>query len=107
MSGWHHGKHGKIHFVKEATFLNVINENVTVDFTQILGVLSQDGIMRFININTCKLLFDIGSADSRLSNVSVSPSGRHIVAVVDSGNMHVYSVQALTSELNKVNEYVV
>ena len=106
-TGWHHGKHGKINFVKEATFLNVINENVAVDFTQILGVLSQDGIMRFININTCKLLFDIGSADSRISNVSVSPSGRHIVAVVDSGNMHVYSVQALTSELNKVNEYVV
>ena len=105
MSGWHHGKQGKIHFVKEPTFLNVINENVTVDFTQILGVLSQDGIMRFVNINTCKLLFDIGSADSRISNVSVSPSGRHIVAVVDSGNMHVYSVQALTSELNKVNEY--
>ncbi len=59
--------------------------------------------MRFIDINSCKLLFDIGTADRRISSVSVSPSGRHIVAVVDSGNMHVYSVHALTSELNKVS----
>ncbi len=76
---------------------------VTVSvFVQVLGVLSQDGIMRFININTCKLLFDIGTLDSRISNVAVSPSGRYIVAVLDSGNMHLYNVQALTSELNKV-----
>ena len=28
---------------------------------QTLGVLSQDGVMRFVNIHTCKLLFHLGS----------------------------------------------
>ena len=69
---------------------------------QVLGVLGQDGIMRFINVTTCKLLFDVGSLDQRINNVSISNTGRHIVAVMDSGNVHVYSVQALTQELNKV-----
>jgi len=30
---------------------------------QVLGVLAQDGIMRFINVHSCKLLFQVGSHD--------------------------------------------
>ena len=94
-------KYFDFYFLAHNLYVNVFH-NETLKIIQVLGVLSQDGIMRFININTCKLLFDIGSADDRISNVAISSSGRHIVAVIDSGNMHVYSVQALTSELNKV-----
>ena len=71
-------------------------------FLQILGVLCQDGIMRFINIHTCKLIFDIGSHDVRITNVSLGPTGRHVVCVLDTGDIRVYSVQALTQEVNKV-----
>uniref|UniRef100_A0A8C7YUJ1 Uncharacterized protein n=1 Tax=Oryzias sinensis TaxID=183150 RepID=A0A8C7YUJ1_9TELE len=46
--------------------------------SQTLGVLSQDGMMRFINIHTCKLLFHIGSHGEAITAVAVNPSGRHI-----------------------------
>lgn len=35
-------------------------------FYQTLGVLSQDGLLRFIDIHACKQLFDIGGADEVL-----------------------------------------
>ncbi|XP_041376206.1 TBC1 domain family member 31-like [Gigantopelta aegis] len=81
--------------------LDFIPDNFQCGADQVLGVLCQDGLMRFINTDTCKLLFDIGTVDNRISNVSVSPSGRHIVAVMDDGNVHVYSVLALSAELSK------
>uniref|UniRef100_A0A8C4DQ83 TBC1 domain family member 31 n=1 Tax=Dicentrarchus labrax TaxID=13489 RepID=A0A8C4DQ83_DICLA len=69
--------------------------------SQTLGVLSQDGVMRFINIHTCKLLFHMGSHDDAITTVAVSPNGRHVVAIMDNGSINVYSVQSLTQELNK------
>uniref|UniRef100_UPI0037E9B930 TBC1 domain family member 31 n=1 Tax=Semicossyphus pulcher TaxID=241346 RepID=UPI0037E9B930 len=69
--------------------------------SQTLGVLSQDGVMRFINIHTCKLLFQMGSHDDAITAVTVSPNGRHVVAIMDNGSINVYSVQSLTQELNK------
>ncbi|XP_037641622.1 TBC1 domain family member 31 isoform X2 [Sebastes umbrosus] len=70
--------------------------------SQTLGVLSQDGVMRFINIHTCKLLFHMGSHDDAITTVTVSSNGRHVVAIMDNGSINVYSVQSLTQELNKV-----
>ena len=35
-------------------------------FYQTLGVLSQDGLLRFIDIHACKQLFEIGGADEVL-----------------------------------------
>ncbi|XP_068426711.1 TBC1 domain family member 31 [Clinocottus analis] len=69
--------------------------------SQTLGVLSQDGVMRFINVHTCKLIFHMGSHEDAITTVTVSPNGRHVVAVMDNGSINVYSVQSLTQELNK------
>ncbi|XP_068592005.1 TBC1 domain family member 31 [Cebidichthys violaceus] len=69
--------------------------------SQTLGVLSQDGVLRFINIHTCKLLFHMGSHEDAITTVTVSPNGRHVVAIMDNGSINVYSVQSLTQELNK------
>uniref|UniRef100_A0A673A1J7 TBC1 domain family member 31 n=1 Tax=Sphaeramia orbicularis TaxID=375764 RepID=A0A673A1J7_9TELE len=70
--------------------------------SQTLGILSQDGVMRFINIHTCKLLFHIGSHDNAITSVAVGPNGRHVAAIMDNGSINIYSVQSLTEELNKV-----
>ncbi|XP_077431909.1 TBC1 domain family member 31 [Vanacampus margaritifer] len=70
--------------------------------SQTLGVLGQDGIMRFINIHTSKLLFHVGSHNNAISSVTISPPGRHVVAILDDGSISVYSVQSLTEDLNKV-----
>ncbi|KAG9328168.1 hypothetical protein JZ751_016158 [Albula glossodonta] len=72
--------------------------------SQTLGVLSQDGIMRFIDIQTCKLLFDIGTLDDAITSTAISPNGHHVVTVMDSGGLNIYSVQALTQEINKTSE---
>lgn len=69
---------------------------------QILGVLSQDGLMRFINTHTCKQLFKVGSHDDAINSAAVCPKGRHLVAVMDCGALRVYNVQALAQEINKV-----
>ncbi|XP_063055000.1 TBC1 domain family member 31 isoform X2 [Engraulis encrasicolus] len=69
--------------------------------SQILGVLSQDGTMRFINIQSFKQLFQIGSMDEAITSVAICPKGRHIVAIMDSGALNIYSVQGLTQEVNK------
>lgn len=68
---------------------------------QTLGVLSQDGVMRFINIHTCKLLFQIGCPDNAITTVTVGPDGRHVVAIMDNGGINIYSVQSLTEELHQ------
>lgn len=73
---------------------------------QILGVLSQDGLMRFINIQTCKQLFEIGSHDDAITSAAVCPKGRSIVAVMDDGALRVYNIQALTQEINKVEKTI-
>ncbi|KAL5021911.1 hypothetical protein ScPMuIL_001066 [Solemya velum] len=88
----------KVTSVKQLQFLS---DNFDGGSSQVLGVLCQDGIMRFINVNTCKLLFDIGSLDNRILNVSVSPNGRHVTGVMEDGNLHIYNVHAISSELNK------
>ncbi len=44
----------------------------------------------------------MGSHDDAITTVTVSPNGRHIVAIMDNGSINVYSVQSLTQELNKV-----
>lgn len=58
--------------------------------------------MRFINIQTFKLLFHLGSCENAISTVAVSPNGRHMAAVMDSGSINVYSIHSLTQEFNKV-----
>ncbi|XP_072051869.1 TBC1 domain family member 31-like [Amphiura filiformis] len=88
----------KVRAVKQLEFLS---ESFDGGSSKIVGALSQDGIMRFINLNTCKLLFDIGSLDDRISSVAVSPTGRHVTAVVESGCVNVYSIPALMADFNK------
>ncbi|XP_077865316.1 TBC1 domain family member 31-like [Saccoglossus kowalevskii] len=88
----------KVKVVKQLEFLP---ESFDGGSSQVVGVLSQDGIMRFVNVNTCKLLFDIGTLDDRIHHVTVSSHGRFIVAVTESGKTNIYSAQALTAELNK------
>nr|XP_038934720.1 TBC1 domain family member 31 isoform X4 [Rattus norvegicus] len=57
--------------------------------------------MRFVNIQTCKLLFQIGTVEEGVSSSVISPHGRYITAIMENGSLNVYSVQALTQEINK------
>ncbi|KAM4687302.1 TBC1 domain family member 31 [Discoglossus pictus] len=87
----------KVRSIRQLEFLP---DNFDGGSSQVLGVLSQDGIMRFINIQTCKLVFDIGSHDDGIVTSSVSPNGRYISSVMENGSLNIYNVQALTKETN-------
>uniref|UniRef100_A0A8C8R4Z7 TBC1 domain family member 31 n=1 Tax=Pelusios castaneus TaxID=367368 RepID=A0A8C8R4Z7_9SAUR len=87
--------------VRAVRHLEFLPDSFDGGSNQVLGVLSQDNIMRFINIQTCKLLFDIGSQEEGISTATISPNGRFIAAVMENGSLNIYSVQALTQEVNK------
>ncbi|XP_025249257.1 TBC1 domain family member 31 isoform X9 [Theropithecus gelada] len=87
--------------VRAIRHLEFLPDSFDAGSNQVLGVLSQDGIMRFINIQTCKLLFEIGSLDEGISSSVISPHGRYIACIMENGSLNIYSVQALTQEINK------
>ncbi|XP_078209373.1 TBC1 domain family member 31 isoform X11 [Callithrix jacchus] len=87
--------------VRAVRHLEFLPDSFDAGSNQVLGVLSQDGIMRFINTQTCKLLFEIGSLDEGISSAVISPHGRYIASIVENGSLNIYSVQALTQEINK------
>ncbi|XP_062394922.1 TBC1 domain family member 31 [Sardina pilchardus] len=87
--------------VRTVRHLEFLPDSFDGGSSQVLGVLSQDGIMRFINIQTFKQLFEIGSIDNTITAVTLCPKGRHVVAVMDTGALNIYSVQGLTQEVNK------
>ncbi|XP_075560705.1 TBC1 domain family member 31 isoform X1 [Pelecanus crispus] len=87
--------------VRAVRHLEFLPDSFDGGSNQVLGVLSQDNIMRFIHIETCKLLFDIGSHEEGISTAAISPNGRYIASVMENGSLNLYSVQALTQEGNK------
>ncbi|XP_072323027.1 TBC1 domain family member 31 isoform X4 [Scyliorhinus torazame] len=87
--------------VRTVRHLEFLPDSFDGGSSQAIGVLSQDGIMRFINVHTCKLLFDIGSLDNGINTVAISPNGHYIAAVLEDGSISIYSVKALSQDLNK------
>ncbi|NXO04254.1 TBC31 protein, partial [Rhinopomastus cyanomelas] len=87
--------------VRAVRHLEFLTDSFDGSSSQVLGVLSQDNVMRFINIETCKLLFDIGSHEVGVSTATISPNGRYIASVMADGSLNLYSVQALTQEGKK------
>ncbi|XP_030409633.1 TBC1 domain family member 31 isoform X3 [Gopherus evgoodei] len=87
--------------VRAVRHLEFLPDSFDGGSNQVLGVLSQDNIMRFINIQTCKHLFDIGNHEEGISTAAISPNGRYIASVMQNGSLSIYSVQALTQEVNK------
>lgn len=93
---------------------------VVVVVLQTLGFLAQDGIMRFINIHSCKQLFQIGAqhevslSPSRLCRVNTSlcvvcvcqaltyvqssPLGKYLVGVSEHGSLLVYDAATLRKD---------
>ncbi|NXK88537.1 TBC31 protein, partial [Formicarius rufipectus] len=87
--------------VRAVRHLEFLPDSFDGGSNQVLGVLSQDNMMRFINIETCKLLFDIGSPEEGISTAVISPNGQYIASVMENGSLNLYSVQAFTQEGNK------
>ncbi|XP_066479956.1 TBC1 domain family member 31 isoform X2 [Tiliqua scincoides] len=87
--------------VRAVRHLEFLPDSFDGGANQVLGVLSQDNIMRFINIRTCKLLFEVGSHEEGMGAVAISPNGRYLAATMENGSLNIYSIQTLTHEVNK------
>lgn len=88
----------KVRMVKQLEFLN---DSFDGGSSQTVGILSQDGIIRFVNIHTCKLVFEVGSHEKRINSFSLSPNGSDMACIMDSGCINIYSIPALTSHLKQ------
>ena len=88
----------KVKAVKQVEFLA---EKFADGANQLLCVLSKEGILRTIHVHNCNLIFDIGDVKNPILNFAVSANGKYIVAVMDNGAMHVFSVKALTAHVSK------
>jgi hypothetical protein len=64
-------------------------------------VLAQDGIFRFFNISTCHQLIDLGEADNRIARTVINAMGSYVTCLMASGNINIYSVQALSRSLHQ------
>uniref|UniRef100_A0A671Q0N9 TBC1 domain family member 31 n=1 Tax=Sinocyclocheilus anshuiensis TaxID=1608454 RepID=A0A671Q0N9_9TELE len=87
--------------VKSVRFVDFLPDSFDGGSNQILGILSQDGVMRFINIQSCKQIFEIGFHEDAITLAAICPKGHHIVAVMDSGALRIYDVRSLTPEISK------
>uniref|UniRef100_A0A672S9N9 TBC1 domain family member 31 n=1 Tax=Sinocyclocheilus grahami TaxID=75366 RepID=A0A672S9N9_SINGR len=87
--------------VKTVRFVDFLPDSFDGGSNQILGVLSQDGVLHFISIQSCKQFFEIGSHEDAITLAAICPKGHHIVAVMDSGALRIYDVRSLTPEISK------
>ena len=72
---------------------------------QILGVLSQDGVARFVDINSCQVLFELRSPEDsdKLTSICLSSEGSDfIVGTSEAGRFVVYNIKLLCPDFHKV-----
>ncbi|XP_076814472.1 TBC1 domain family member 31-like [Clavelina lepadiformis] len=86
--------------VKQLLFLS---DRFDAGANKVLGVLSQDGIARFVDIVSCRVLFELEPTieGDKITNMSASAEGGdHLVANSEAGCFIIYSIKALYPELN-------
>eukprot|EP00795_Rhopilema_esculentum_P001525 gene1525-15971_t len=87
---------------KEVRNMAFVNDSLSADNPETLAVLAQDGILRFINVNECKLMYEIGSNNQRILRFVLSPTGRYCLCVLDDGSLSLYSLESLSGTAKKV-----
>ena len=70
---------------------------------QIVGVLAQDGVLRWMDLESCRLLSQTGSHDQPLSHAHTSPDGRYMSAVSERGTILIYDITAIAKKLDQVS----
>lgn len=58
--------------------------------------------MRFVNLSSCKHLFDIGTPERKLEKVEVSRSGHFACAIGESGHLYIFDLKAAAHNLHTV-----
>ena len=67
-------------------------------------MLAQDGVLRWLDIESCRLLTQTGSCDEPLSHAHISPNGQYLSALSERGNILLYDVTTIAKKLNQVTD---
>ena len=77
-------------------------------------MVCQDGIVRFLRYDTCRLLFELGSSNGKARPVSLcrpeaepityaapSSDGHYVATIVDSGAVQLFSIETVCPQLSQ------
>ncbi|XP_065177540.1 TBC1 domain family member 31-like [Sycon ciliatum] len=102
--------------VRRVEHLFFIKDNCEGGVSQSIGVVCQDGITRFLRIDTCRLLFELGVCNSSgqsattstsqaqvesMIHSTVSADGRYVASVSDTGSVQLFNVETVCPQLSQ------
>ena len=77
---------------------------IHLSLLQLLGVLAQDGVLRWMDMESHTLLTQTGSHDLPLSHAHTSSDGQYLSAVSERGTILLYDVSVIVRKLNQVKQ---
>ena len=69
---------------------------------KLLGVLAQDGVLRWLDMESHTLLTQTGSHDLPLSHAHSSLDRRYLAAISERGSLLLFDIAVLARKLNQV-----
>ena len=66
------------------------NQQLFVLMFQVLAAMSNHGVVYFVNILSCKMLFTIGNREHMIDNFTISNNGWYMACGMENGRMNVY-----------------
>jgi hypothetical protein len=69
--------------------------------SKLLGVLAQDGVLRWLDMESYQLLTQTGSHDLAISHAHSSPDGHYLAAVSEKGSILVYEISLILRKMNQ------
>ncbi|XP_065676160.1 TBC1 domain family member 31-like [Hydra vulgaris] len=93
--------------ITEVQHLEFVYNNLSVNQMQLLAILSQDGILRFIDTHLCKLEADIGSAEEKIHGFTLSKNGRYVAAILENGSILFYNMSITLNHLHKDTQPII
>uniref|UniRef100_T2M8A5 TBC1 domain family member 31 n=1 Tax=Hydra vulgaris TaxID=6087 RepID=T2M8A5_HYDVU len=93
--------------ITEVQHLEFVHDNLSVNQMQLLAILGQDGVLRFIDTHLCKLEADVGSAEEKIHSFTLSKNGRYVAAILENGSILFYNISIILNHLHKDTQPVI
>ena len=93
--------------VKEIKQMTFVNKKASSSEKHILATLAQDGIVRFVDIDNCKLLAQTNGLEEQIFNMTLSRNSDYMICVLDHGDVVVFSLSHLLAKYLRKTEAIV
>ncbi|XP_066936715.1 TBC1 domain family member 31-like [Clytia hemisphaerica] len=85
----------KVKSVKDIQFVTNV---MALNQHQLLGVLAQDGVIRFIDTNNCSLKAELGSTSKRIHSFLLSMNSQYIGLIMDNGEIALHHLPTVIKD---------